>query len=245
MSKVYQFYCNTEQKFIKVYSLTSPVSCPNDFTHAIELNTVKSMSKIDPPITIKQQRIENGNDNYKVETRSFLITGNTTGTQIYSWPIDINVLTVNFATNLDQKGDIVNSYIAPNTTIGVISSNVSAGNTTFNVQPSVLNYLQTGYLATITNGTTSNSLGMVTNIDTTNLRITTENTCSNSFVSGNYIQMTINNICNFEIGEPCLYELGKKNILSSHVPKNTPIKITYQNNSSVTKKFIFHVEYSY
>jgi len=244
-NKYYQFYCSTEKAFIQIYSQTPPIYCQNGSSHSIVANSIIILPTPTTPILIKQKYSELGNDNYKVESKSFYITANTIGSQIFSWPIDLNVLTVNFATDSTQNGDIVNAYIAPNTTVGILTSAVSAGNTIFNVNPNSLNYLNVGYNVNITNGTQNNILGMVTSIDTANLTITTQNSSSNSFLLGNYIQMTIQNICNFELAAAGIYELGKKNILASHVPKNTPIQLTYQNNSSSTKKFVFYFEYNY
>jgi hypothetical protein len=241
----YQFYCSTEQAFIQIYSNTPPSSCPNGSSHSIVTNTIITLPPPVTPILIKQNNIEKGNNNYRVESKSFSIPANTIGSQIFTWPIDINVLTVNFSTDSTQTGDIINAYIAPNTTVGVLTSPVSAGSTIFNINPNTLNYLNIGYNANITNGTQNNNLGMVTSIDTTNLSITTQNSCSNPFIIGDYMQMTVQNICNFELGAPTLYAFGKKNILASHVPKNTPIQMTYQNNSSSIKKFVFYIEYNY
>jgi hypothetical protein len=117
------------------------------------------------------------------------------------------------------------------------------------VSSTVLTYTQRGYDIKLVDLVNSHveAVGRIISIDPALSRIYVETSpvFSYSPATPTYIQQTAYFIRNFEIGEAWNRNIGEMKIGGSHIPADTLIEVSYQNNSSTTKDVIGHVEFLY
>lgn len=241
----YSLFCVSENKFVDTFCKDIPTNCPVDSTHIILPDTILEKLDFDVGIPIRQEYVKTGG-NYRAESRSIVTEPNTTTTVEFNWPMAINVAMVKFITSSNMDGDIINSMIAPDSIIGVITQNVQIGDTIMSVYPTVLQYLFIGYYVKLDDGANVNDLGMILSIDSDNLKITFEKGTVNNFEAGSMVRMTICNILDFEIGPAGYYEFGSSHLCASYIPTGTIVKMTYKNNSNIDSKNLrLYYEYNY
>lgn len=196
-----------------------------------------------PYITIQEENIKTGGY-FRSHGYSLDIPPNTIVTKDISYKYDISPLVLKFKTLDIQGGDIINLYLAPNTTIGYITGLVSSGSNILPVSASVIKNINRGFLCKITNGVNTEDLGEVYNI--TQGCLLTENTVANSYSTGSLIQITINNIKNLVLGASDSFKIGDSKIGASYLPANTIARMSYNNTStSASKIFTWQIEYLY
>lgn len=241
----YRLYCNTENAFNTIWDTKTPTTCPNNKTHLIDNNSISIIDNISSIATSIIQSGNNVNDNFKLESKLIFIPPNQTVTFTYNWPYNIAMMVVTWTSTEENRGDIINGYIAPNTTIGIITQNINIGDTIIHVSPTVLQYLKQGYLVQINNGISILDLGVCTTIDLTTSTIKCLNTANITMNAGSMLQMTIHNIKNIYLYNPEQFKIGEKHVSSQSLPANTNIQLSYQNNGNVGKHFMFYYEYLY
>ena len=240
----YSVRCSSENKIVYTWSETSPQVCPNNTNHLIDLSSIKIVDTIiQNAVNIIQTSGETG-DNYRVESKKLTIPANSTIHQDYTWAYPIAVMTINWYGDVTNMGDRINGYMAPNTTIGVITSNITAGDTLIHVSPTVLTYIENGYFINITNGVTNIIMGEVEVIDKVNSTLILTIPATENINAGAYLQMTIRNIYNIYI-VPGISNLATKRVNSSSLPKNKIARMEYTNNGNTEKTFYFWFEFMY
>lgn len=242
---LYRFFCQTENAYVTIWSTSSPTVCPNNNTHTILTNTISILDIVSQNNVFVKPEIGTTGGEYRAEAYTLSIGANATQTTDLSWPFDISVSTVSFNTTTQNTGDILNSFVAPNTTIGSITSAVSIGDTTINVNSSVFTYLKKGFLVTLADQTNTSTLGQVIDINSTTGTISCELPSTFAFNAGSYLQFTENNIRNFMIGPPGNTSLTAKGSTASSIPAKTIVRVQYKNNSAEAKLFNFYFEYFY
>lgn len=245
----YLIYCNTEAAYIEAIRVEGdlPTQCPRDATHSVnpylttdngsyQDSTVKVTENLSLPV-----------GTFRAEQWKIDIPSATTYSRTFQWPIDIIILNFQLITTDANEADKMEITVAPNTTVGIITSNAPPGTTTFSVQPSVFNYLQLGYSVNLFNGVNNDDLGMVISINKDTNTIITEKPTTHTFsaASPTYIQMSVKTVTNFEFGPRGLYNIGVKKLGGRAIPANIPVVLTYTNNTSVAKKFWAIIEYLY
>jgi hypothetical protein len=248
MSSIYHYrvYCCTEEVYAYVWSATPPTVCPNNNQHQIDSASITIIdSREQNNVSIVQVQPGTTGEHYRVESLYITIPPNSIFTKDLTWPFNISVMTINFSVGIEHEGDILNGYIAPNTTIGVITDMISQGDTTLHVNSTVLSNLKVGFLVNVTNGSQNMDLGQCVNVDLVNSTVTCEFPATTSINVGAYLQMTINNIRNMILGEPDTIRLANKHVNSSLLPKGKIARFVYQNNSAEEKKFMFYYEILY
>lgn len=242
----YRLYCNTESVFVNVWSPTTPTVCPNNNSHTIDNNSITILNNIsNTNVYVQNNNTSNITGNYRTESYSIFCSANSTQVTNYTWPINIGVTSVFFNLTSDHTGDIINSIIAPNTTIGYITQNLSTGSNLITVNPGVFTNINKGYLINITDGTNGTNLGQALTLNTTNNTILCELTSGSNFITGNYVQMGINNVRNFVLQYPGSIRLKSKGSTSSFVPANITVQVSYKNLSLSPKTFIWGLQYLY
>jgi hypothetical protein len=240
----YSLRCSSENKLVYTWSETSPQVCPNNTNHLIDLSSIKIIDTvIQNSVSIIQSNGQTG-DNYRVESRKLTIPANTTIHEDYTWNFPIAVMTINWYATVDNVGDVINGYVAPNTTIGAITSNITAGDTLIHVSPTVFTYIKVGYEVNITNGATNIIMGEVVTIDKVNSTLILSTPATENINAGAYLQMTVRNIYNIHL-VPGVVNLASKHIESSFLPKNTVARLRYTNNGNTEKTFTFWYEFMY
>lgn len=241
----YRYFCNTENKYVYDWNETTPITCSHDSTHHIDDSSFTIIDTIDNNTIVINQKSGDVQGNYRVESRVMYIPANQTMSSILSWPFNISIMTVNWTTSEIHRGDIINGYVADNTTIGSITKKVNIGDTLLYVSQNVFNYINKGYIITITDRTQSINMGQCISIDKAAGTIVCENQSGMSLNENSYLQITINNMRNIHIGEPESIRLANKHLGSTCITAGTKLRLQYQNNSSKAKTFVFQYEYLY
>lgn len=248
MSNIYKYriHCTTENAFTYMWNDCAPTICPNNNQHQIDTASITIIdSREQNNVSIVQVQPGTTGEHYRVEGKRILIPANAMVTQDYTWPFNISVMTINFSVGTEHDGDLINCFIAPNTTVGIITQTLQQGDSTLHVNKTVLDNLKIGFIVNVTNGSQNINLGQCTNVDLVNSTITCETASITSINVGAYVQMTINNIKNIFLVEPDTIRLANKHVNSSLLPAGKIARFTYQNNSNVEKAFMFYFEYLY
>lgn len=231
----YRIHCVTENK--DVYNWNNNITCPNDHTHQIDINSVSIFDTISSDVVTINQSNPIIPGNWRVENDSFTVLPGEIYTSLITFKYPTGALTLNWTSYDIHAGDIINGYVGENTTIGIITQSISPGDTIYNVSPSVLKHLNLGFLVNITNGTQNIQLGECIKLDTINNTITCSIPCNISLSSHSLVQMTIWIIRDIYITGKSKVSLGVKHLNSDFLPANIINKFTYQNNGSVSKTF--------
>ena len=160
-----------------------------------------------------------------------------------SFPFNVNVFRGSFVDRPGYEQDQIIMSVSPGTIIGATTSAHVLGESVLTVSPTVIENLNVGHTVHIISNGTPLDLGRCLNIDYDLSEITTETALSEDADPGSYITMTV-----FMVPE--LYLSGTNAVVkiegttrTSFLPKNTPIKVEYINNSGTAKKFHFTLEY--
>lgn len=245
----YRIFCLTEERWIEGWGESPPTKCYNNHSHIINISSIQELELLeDNLIKIKEENIKTGG-NIQIDMHTFDIPNGVSGDiTIYeaSYPHPINLLSFTVCPTNINIGDYISADIGHNKTIGTLTSDLSLGVTELNVSQTVIDVLNIGYLVHLDTGVTSADLGRCLSIDKFNLRITTEFSTDIDFLSGSYVQQTVQTIRKMRIPEsPSPIKLGDTKIGASYIPTNIPGRIKYTNNDGNSKKFMFYIEYLY
>lgn len=243
----YRIFCKTENKFYYIWNTNVPNSCPSNSSHILDTTSTIILDSVTSDEVTVLQKTNSTGINYRAESFIMQIPANSTISKECSWLYNIAILTVNCTVGNENIGDLVNTYVAPNTIIGIITQNVTLGDTNIVVSDSVLQYLNIGYLLTISNGNQSINMGQCIDIKKDSKTIFCEKSANMNINSSNtsFVYMTIQNVKNMYFTQPETINLATKTIGSSFLPKNTKISIEYTNNSNTPKIFKFYLEMFY
>ena len=164
-----------------------------------------------------------------------------------TFKVPISLLSSQFYTPANCDGDEVEFQVGPDTTVGTLTADASAGATVLTVQQSVIDNIAKGYYAKIADGTNTDDLGLVLDVDEVNLQITVETATTNAFLAAtpSYIKQTVKPIPNKILVAGQNSTIGASKIGGSYVPANVVLKCRYNNISATARDFIFDVEYLY
>ena len=179
-------------------------------------------------------------------------TADAISTHDESWPIGRNLLSLEFFGGPDYDGDFFTVDIGPNTPVGAITANVSAGATVITVSDTAINYLQPGYLVHLADGTNTDDLGMVLSKDIIAKTITVETATVNSFSAATptFVQSTRRSLYPTYLSHSeARLDVGSTKIGGSYVPGGVIMRVTYTNknttNPNATKPFFAFLEWLY
>lgn len=115
------------------------------------------------------------------------------------------------------------------------------------VSQTVLDNIARGFYVTLDDGIHTDNLGRVTAVNKTDGTIVVENAASQNFSSASptYVKVTVRPIDNLELVSSMVYNVGESKIGGLHIPANQIVRISYTNNSSSQKQFVFSYEYLY
>jgi hypothetical protein len=229
-----------------IWDFNKPTTCPLNNTDTINSDLTVIVDKREQNVvTIREENGVTGG-NFKTEAKVLISEPNSTSTIDVIWSYPISVLEAYFVPTPENLDDEIEIIIAPNTTIGVISQPLTTGSTSCIVSPTVLTYLNVGYIMYITNGETIDNLGHAISINKGTSTITFETASINNYNAGAFIQMSIPLVENYIIGpHHARYIIGEGKIGGSYVPPNTVARMRYINKSNVSKKFYSYLEYLY
>jgi hypothetical protein len=248
-SIVYQYrvFCITENQNVYQWNTAAPTQCPNNNTHTINPNSISIIDQVSSnAVKIQTESVPTGGY-FKCQSHTFSADPNTTTTTQISWPFNISLMTVFCTTTTDQEGDVITAEVPSNIIVGLITQDVTAGDTQISVSQTVLANIAIGFHISLTDGVQLNQMGRIIDIDKIAGKLTLETAATNSFAAANptYVRMSIIPIENLEFGPAQTYTLGQSSLGASHIPANTPIVIKYTNNGSSTKKMVINYQYLY
>jgi hypothetical protein len=242
----YRVFCNTENKFVNTWSKVAPTNCPNNISDNINISTITVIDSLSSQnVNVLQSSLGFTNQFYQVQGFEIIIPGNTTVIKDISWPFNISIMTMNFQPSEDNIGDIINGFAGPNTTIGIITANITQNVSVLNVNSTVIQNIKTGYIVNLTDGIENIIMGQCIHIDKVNSRITCDIPSSINLSAGSYLQVSRQIIKNIKFKSNNTIEIANKILTSSSFPANTIARLIYTNNSNTDKIFSFFTEYEY
>ena len=245
----WRIYCETEATWTEgIVNETAgiPTNCFTNSGHTVNTNSQQILEELsDYTVTITEESTPTGGHFKSNSIKMVCPVG--ASQHDFSYPHPISVLSITIVTTSDHTGDTFENIVAPNTTIGSITSDITASDTVINVSQTVMDNSKVGYYINVTDGTNNDTLGRVLSLDTVNNTLTMETAAVNGFLASTptIVQLTVKNIDNYIIGEPSRYEIGKDKIGGSYVPANTVIRVDYTNNGGSSKDFYAIIEYLY
>jgi hypothetical protein len=238
----YRYYCLTESNFKTVWSPQPPTSCTTDIADVIDLSSITIVDSISQNTVIIQNDPKNTGGNYMLEGVTFTVPAQSNYVFFTSCPVPISCLNVYCYPNEKNVNDMISVYTKlPHFPI---SSNVNAGTSNIWVNPQVVQYLQKGYVISLSNANACDPLGIITDISGNQL--TTEFASSNVYMSSESIFDTMVYFAkNIVMPIPKTYTIGKGTLNGTYVPRDTNIYVDYTSSNAQEKDFTLHVEYTY
>lgn len=243
----WKMYCETEQAYVYGYSDINPYPehCFNNNSHTtsgkpIEIRRIKNNHQ-----KIEEEYIDTGG---YFQSHSYkLICPVGESVHDYTYPYPITALCVKFTTTNDHIDDQLTMEVAPNSIIGIITSNVSIGESTITISDTVIDNVSLGFYVSLFDGVNTDNVGKIVNIDKINNSITLENNAAYAFSASNptYVRITVRVMDNYIIGYPDRYILGESKIGGSYVPTDTVVRVIYNNNGASSKNFYAILEMLY
>lgn len=238
----WQIYCNTEGGWSEGYleqSVGPPTVCFNNNTHEVNLNSQQELAGTQLlNVKVIQEDIPTGGH---YTTEGFLMDIPPLSTQILpiSWPTRITCKLVHVQSMDENLDDILNAIVNPHTLVGIITNNIDLNSVVANVNVTVIQNVKVGFDFYIG----SEHVGIVISIDKTNSTITFETPTTMSHKAGEYTYTEFKIIRNLVLGTNNGYDLGQSSLGGKFLQENTITNIIYTNNSEISKRFRFSVEY--
>lgn len=167
----------------------------------------------------------------------------------FTFPYPISLLSMEYVGINALIDDRILINIAPHTTIGSITSDVTASDTVINVSQTVLDNVEVGYKVELDDGTNVDDLGWVLAKDDIAGTITVETAAVNGFLATTptLVKQTIPILDEIEIDyTTASITIGATKIGGSYLPANTVIEFGYFNgDASAGKRFRAILEFLY
>jgi hypothetical protein len=247
----YRLYCTTDNRWEFVWkeeTEPAPTTCPTNTTHTINSSSVSIVDeRAELKVQIQEESVETGG-HFRLDNYYFTCPGNTTTYYDFSIPINISVLSYKLVVQSNMADDQFGGVVSPDTTIGVITANVGPTDKIINVSSTVVQNAYIGMECNLFDGTNTDVLGFISDIDTQNNQITVQNSPVSSYLATTPTQVRIgikmaNDVKIPKFTNGGYMEVGSSKIGASHLPANTVTRVKYINNSSDTKEC--HVLYEY
>ncbi len=229
----YKIYCQTEAVFVEGFGTDVPTTCYNNNTHTINSSSVQLLETISQSaVSIKEDKVDIGRNVYVKPIEFINVEAGTTETQYCTFPLVTSMYSFKFLFNERNIGDRVSIYANPDTTLGLITANVSVGDTVIGAPPGLMLYGWPGFHLNITDGTNNDHLGIIKSIDRVNNTVTVSEPAEHAFSSTNtVVKMTIRVCDEMLISGPGYLPIGEDVIGGSGLPAGTIARFSYTNNS--------------
>lgn len=239
----WRVYCQDEASYQHWWledTQSEPTKCPNNSSHTITPSITKVVDRRKTDVVqIRQESVPTG-EHYQWKTESFTALANGITNHTFSYPIPVSVIEAQFISSSENIGDSWSWTISPNTIIGAITANVNIGDVIINVSPTVVNNIAIGFHVNLFNGVSNVDLGEVIAVNKTARTITMHKPSTAAFLASSptYVRMNIYFMKDAVIGHPWIHTYGEGKILTSYVPANTIVKVSYNNKHPTLDKFI-------
>jgi hypothetical protein len=229
----YKIYCNTENKYVEGWSQESPITCYNNNSHSVNLDSIQVLEVISSDVvSVKEDKIIIARNVWLKHIEFINVESQTSQDQYFTFDIPVSMYSFTFVTDDTNRGDDFTIAINPDTTLGLITTNITAGDTTLSAPPALLMYGTLGFELKVTDGTNTDELGIITNINKTTGIVTFKNPAVHSFSSVNtVVKMTYYTAKNLRFWAAGVTKWGEDVIGGSAPPIGTVAKFTYRNNT--------------
>jgi len=245
----YQLKCLTEELNVFVWSDVPPTTCPNNNTHSIDSTSISIIETVaENTVTVLEEK-KPTQGLYRMDGHTFdILPGpNVTTLCNVSYPYPITAIDMIIQQEGQHYGDIINVVSSPNTIIGVLTNNVSIGDTVLSVSPTVLDIIKLGYSVTLNDGVQQQDMGDVININKTTSQLTINNASTKEFLatSPTMILLNIYLIRNHRMTVTHPLIIGIKKIGGSYIPEGIINQLQYTNLTSDAKKISVSIDILY
>ena len=231
----YQIYCNTESDWIEGWSNVEPTTCYNNTSHSVNLHSVQELE------SVSNSQVKIIEDTAFVARNVKIVSVHFENVQVgetqiksYKFEYITSMYSYKFATDDTNKGDEISIAINPQTPLGLITADITAGDTIIYAPAALFTFGWVGFNIYVSDGTNFNDLGEIINIDKVNNTITVKNPAVNDFSSNDTILlMTYYNMKGMKIGPAQMYAFGEDVIGGAAVPVGTEVQFSYKNNQII------------
>jgi hypothetical protein len=235
MSTVYKYkiYCVTENKYVEGFSTGVPTTCYNNNTHSINPNSYQLLDTISTEqYTVKEDKVPVAR-NVVIECIQFVDVKSASSQSVdFKFDIVTSMYSFKFMADDTNKGDEITISVNPDTTLGLITSSITAGATTIGAPPGLLAYGWPGFNLKLTDGVNTDDIGRILAIDKINSTVTFSIPTVHSFSSTDtLVKMTYYTMRDLKIGPSAVYAFCEDIIGGSAPPSGTVVRFTYKNNS--------------
>lgn len=243
----WRIYCITEGIWTYGYlddTQGTPTTCFTNTGHTVNGNSQQQVSTISNDITttkILEEIIPTGG-NFRCQGYKFTCPANETSTHTVSWNYPITVMASFFTSKTIWEGCVLDTIVAPNTTVGTLTANINSGVTVLPVSLSVIQNFEIGYELKIN----SDFIGQVIAIDINALTVTVDTATGTGYTSGYLVKMQVRTIQDFEISEKDdRYIIGRSKVGGKYLPTGIPVHVIFNNTTGSSITFRYEVEYLY
>jgi hypothetical protein len=245
----YKIYCNTEAAYVTGWGTSPPTTCYNNSGHSVNANSVQVIEIVASDVVrIKEDSIVIPRN---VTITSIKFTGvesNSSQNQYYTFLIPVSMYSFTMGSDDTNRGDDFSIAVNPNTTLGLITQNITAGATSLYAPAGLLLYGWNGFYITVTDGTNTDELGRIITIDKVTGVVTFETPAVHNFSSTNtVVKMTYYTMKDYRFGAPGIYKFGDDVVGGASPPVGTVVQFTYKNNTmpgdltDSPKDFVIHL----
>lgn len=243
MSKeLYKLYCVDENQVVTVWTDTPPTVCPNSSAHQIDADSVRISSQYKDIF----QAVEDSEGYFETTHVVMNIPSGTPGDVTehdVSWPMDILLWRTLLTPTTEMVGDSITVMAAPETTVGVLTANASAGATVLNVNSTVFANTLRGFYITLDDGVNKDTLDRCVVLDSGAGTITVETATINSFVAGTPVKISVYLLKDIYVPDTNIIDVGSKGFKGKTMTAGTILRMYYTNNSGTAKTVRWRPEY--
>jgi hypothetical protein len=199
----------------------------------VNSNSVQLLETVSQSIvSVKEDKVDIGRNVYVKSIEITNVAAGDTGTVDWIFPLVTSMYSFKFLFNNDNIGDTISIYANPDTTLGLITSNVNVGDTVIGAPAGLMLYGWPGFHLNITDGVNNDHLGIIKSMDRINNTVTVELPAEHSFSSTNtLVKMTIRVCDEMLISGTGYLPFGEDVIGGSGLPAGTKARFIYKNNS--------------
>jgi len=199
-------------------------------------------------VVIEEEGEQKTGKRFQASTFDVPIEAGTAGAMTckeFTYPIPICILAAQISPSAYCVGDWWELHVAPDTVIGSLASDVTAGDTEIFVSQTVLDNTAVGYFLKLADGTNTDDLGRV--IEVRGSSVVVETAAVNGFAAATptYVKQTIKMIYDYKIFQADRITIGESKVGGSYVPAGTVLRVCYTNETTGAKEFNAKVEYLY
>lgn len=232
----WKLFCVTENMFVSGVHKHRLIICPNDSNHTVDINT-SSYELIQNTTNITDNNKNLGY--YSIKGITFQATGAASTTYEITYPFDITIISGKILCEPENKGDILNTILAPNKICGIVTQNANINDTVVYVDPNVIDNV-VKELEISFGSRTEIYIIIDVNIMDSSITLSTPLITTLSFMD--YVHMNIKIINNFTYPSTGMISIGNFNPFDTYLTRNNIIRFIYTNNSNYTKTVNFYLE---